>query len=204
MHWFPMNFASHGYGQFVLHLPYRRWALSYGQLEFVFFAIYAELPGPKCLWLEAKRSSAPHSIALLIDTIFMQVLCCEMCHVIGLAILAFVVLPELDVIKGVMLSNAVCLLPAVLSNISLTTVSNSALNVIVISDVLNWSLENKGKITNTALDVLAVFALLTAIIILPIVSNSWSIPIALSLISIRWWENFVSPNSAISTIYQLN
>ena len=35
-------------------------------------------------------------------------------HVIGLALLVFVVLPELDVVKGAMLTNSLAFIPAVL------------------------------------------------------------------------------------------
>jgi hypothetical protein len=35
-------------------------------------------------------------------------------HVVGLALLIFVVLPELDVVKGAMLTNCLCFIPAVL------------------------------------------------------------------------------------------
>ena len=35
-------------------------------------------------------------------------------HIVGLALLFFVVLPELDVVKGAMLTNCLCFIPAVL------------------------------------------------------------------------------------------
>jgi chitin synthase len=38
----------------------------------------------------------------------------ESMHVVGLALLVFVVLPELDVVKGAMLTNCLCFIPAVL------------------------------------------------------------------------------------------
>lgn len=40
---------------------------------------------------------------------------CEIFHIIGLGLLAFKILPELDVVKGAMLTNSVCLVPALLS-----------------------------------------------------------------------------------------
>lgn len=39
-----------------------------------------------------------------------------MCHVLGLGILTFFIFPELDAIKAVMLTNAMSLMPAILSN----------------------------------------------------------------------------------------
>lgn len=38
----------------------------------------------------------------------------EVLHVLGLAILSFKILPELDAVKGIMLTNCVCFVPAVL------------------------------------------------------------------------------------------
>ena len=35
-------------------------------------------------------------------------------HIVGLTLLFFVVLPELDVVKGAMLTNCLCFIPAVL------------------------------------------------------------------------------------------
>lgn len=40
---------------------------------------------------------------------------CEIFHVIGLGLLAFKIVPELDVVKAAMLTNSVCLVPAILS-----------------------------------------------------------------------------------------
>lgn len=39
----------------------------------------------------------------------------ETFHVIGLGVFTFLVLPDLDVVKGIMLTNCVCLIPAILS-----------------------------------------------------------------------------------------
>ena len=45
---------------------------------------------------------------------FLVVWVFESMHVVGLALLVFVVLPELDVVKGAMLTNCLCFIPAVL------------------------------------------------------------------------------------------
>lgn len=39
----------------------------------------------------------------------------ESAHVIGMGLMAFVILPELDVIKALMLTNTICFVPAMLS-----------------------------------------------------------------------------------------
>ena len=44
---------------------------------------------------------------------FFVVLCFEAMHVVGLSLLMFVVLPELDVVKGAMLTNCVAFIPSV-------------------------------------------------------------------------------------------
>ncbi len=44
---------------------------------------------------------------------FFTVMCFEAMHVVGLAMLVFIVFPELDVIKGAMLTNCVAFLPGV-------------------------------------------------------------------------------------------
>lgn len=41
----------------------------------------------------------------------------ETCHVIGLGLFAFLILPDLDVVKGIMLTNCCCLIPALLSTL---------------------------------------------------------------------------------------
>lgn len=43
----------------------------------------------------------------------------ESFHVVGLGLFTFLILPELDVIKGIMLTNAILLIPSILSIISI-------------------------------------------------------------------------------------
>ena len=45
---------------------------------------------------------------------FFVVLVFESMHVVGLSLLIFVVLPELDVVKGAMITSCLCFIPAVL------------------------------------------------------------------------------------------
>lgn len=62
-------------------------------------------------------------------------------------------------------------------------------------DILGWSSEENSKISLILLDVLAILAQITALLIWPVLSDLWFIPLALFLISFRWWENFVTPCS---------
>ena len=61
--------------------------------------------GRICIFKSCRRSSFSD---LLVVWVF------ESMHVIGLALLVFVVLPELDVVKGAMLTNSLAFIPAVL------------------------------------------------------------------------------------------
>lgn len=47
------------------------------------------------------------------DFVFVTIM--ESLYTVGVAMLIFIILPELDVIKGAMLTNCVCFVPAVLS-----------------------------------------------------------------------------------------
>ena len=44
---------------------------------------------------------------------FLVVVLFETLHIVGLALLVFFVLPDLDAVKGVMLTNCVCIVPGI-------------------------------------------------------------------------------------------
>lgn len=46
---------------------------------------------------------------------FHQLWSFELLHVLGLALFTFKVLPQMDAVKGAMLTNSICFIPAVLS-----------------------------------------------------------------------------------------
>jgi chitin synthase len=58
---------------------------------------------------------------------FVLVFFAETCHTVGLALLMFAVLPDLDVVKGAMLTNCMCIVPGIFGNLR------------------NWSIKNKNK-----------------------------------------------------------
>lgn len=60
-----------------------------------------------------KSSAKPRFSTLLFVTLM------ESLHTFGMALLVFVVLPEIDVVRGAMLTNCVCLVPGVLGKTSL-------------------------------------------------------------------------------------
>ena len=106
----------------------------------------------------------------------------ETMHVIGLALLVFVVFPDLDVVKGAMLTNCVAFMPAVFGMLSRN------------------SRESK-RFLKTLIDVVAIGCQATGFIIWPIVefgrgnSKAWTIPVAVFLTSFGWWENYVDRRS---------
>lgn len=58
-----------------------------------------------CIFKSWKRPAFSHFLLILIF---------ETAHTIGLGLLVFYILPDLDVIKGAMLTNCLCFVPAVL------------------------------------------------------------------------------------------
>ncbi|XP_062716312.1 chitin synthase chs-2-like [Aedes albopictus] len=100
-------------------------------------------------------------------------------HVAGLAMLAFLIFPNLDAVKAVMLTNCVCLVPAILGLLSRS------------------SSESKLPFKYTV-DVLAISAQVTGFVVWPMLSGSfelWFIPVAVFLVSCHWWENYLSLKS---------
>lgn len=64
--------------------------------------------GRICIFKSARRCSFADFVVVWIF---------ESMHTVGLALFVFVVLPELDVVKGAMITNCVAFIPAVLGNI---------------------------------------------------------------------------------------
>lgn len=121
---------------------------------------------------ERKRNSWGfyHSLTIIIS---------ETLHVIGLALFIFEVLPQLDAIKGVMLTNCVCIVPGILSAMS----HNHA------------ELNSKKRMF---MDVIAVALQLTGFFTWPAIKEdprSWWIPVSLLFMSCSYWMNYVSEKS---------
>ncbi|XP_076345619.1 LOW QUALITY PROTEIN: chitin synthase chs-2-like [Tachypleus tridentatus] len=108
----------------------------------------------------------------------------ESLHVLGLVLLIFVVLPDLDVIKAIMLTNCTCFIPAVFSLLS------------------RYRGEEKRAI-KVILDVVCILAQATGFVAWPIVEHqkrSWTIPVAIFLLSFGWWENYIDKKSPVKFI----
>jgi len=124
---------------------------------------------------------------------FLVVLVFESMHVVGLALLFFVVLPELDVVKGAMLTNCVAFIPAVLG-------------------LMSRHQKESRRFLKIFMDLIAITGQATGFFIWPIaVANSkhgsdaayWTIPIATFLVSAGWWENYVDRRSPLAPIKEL-
>src|SRR6218665_1448516 len=121
------------------------------------------------------------------------VLIIETLHTIGLSLLVFLVLPSLDnAFQMVMFMLGVAFLPGSMK-VLLRPVE-----------------ETRGhRVLKITCGVMAVLGQLSAVFVWPVLVGvyheersydwnlTWSIPISLILISIRWWENFVDNNSRL-------
>ncbi|CAG0914900.1 unnamed protein product [Notodromas monacha] len=136
----------------------------------------------------------------------------ETLHVLGLAMLAFVVLPELDSIKAAMLTSSVCFLPGLFSLLSrnLTDAKGTGKIGEDGKPVAGKSDQPLGIIgcmsftTKMLLDVAAIGGQLTVIFAWPFVLEPnlgnwkiWLIPVSVLLTSCGWWENYSDYNSHI-------
>lgn len=105
----------------------------------------------------------------------------ESLHTIGVALLFFKVLPELDVVKGAMITNCLCIIPAILT-------------------LLSRNSRDSKRFVKVIVDMAAIVAQVTGIIVWPLLENKpvlWLIPISTFCISLGWWENYVTRQSPI-------
>ena len=160
---------------------------------------------------------------------FLIVLFFESCHAIGLAILIFVVFPELDVVKGAMLTNCVAFIPALLSKLSQKFQNGPKKQQAFLSIFLvfftipqNWKKNNPffpglfsrnnregNRVLKTIMDLLAIGCQATGFFIWPIVESGrgntkmWTVAVAIFLVSAGWWENYVDRRSPWRVIKNL-
>lgn len=121
---------------------------------------------------------------------FLWVFVMETLHVVGLASLFLIVLPNLDVIKGAMLTNCVCFIPALISLLSRNTKGCTS------------GSEKTEVYMKAIVDAVALGAQATGFVVWPVLEgqhrpNLWLIPATLFCISCGWWENYVSKHSVL-------
>lgn len=116
----------------------------------------------------------------------------ETLHTVGAALLFYVVLPDLDSPRAIMLTNGVLIFPCVLS-------------------IFRPRESGKTKVVNMALDSVALLIQVIGLVIWPVLNmnwgddweigdfwnmqNSWALPLSLFLLSFGWWESFVDEHS---------
>ena len=127
---------------------------------------------------------------------FSAVFTMETIHTFGLVLLFYSVLPELDSVRAMMLSNAIYLLPGLLC---------------LLRPKRNMSVLR--TVCLICIDVLAVCFQIMGLILWPIMNSSWTenimeegyfwyfsqnwtFPLSLLLTSFGWWESFVDENSS--------
>ncbi|KAL7298109.1 hypothetical protein TKK_0009113 [Trichogramma kaykai] len=122
---------------------------------------------------------------------FLLVFVMETFHVLGLALMFFAILPDLDAVKGAMLANCVCFVPGLLALMS-----------------RNKDKDESRRFVLVLVDLAALAAQATGFVVWPLLDSKspslWLIPPALVLISCRWWENYVSDKSPIGLIKSLH
>ncbi|XP_029159591.1 chitin synthase chs-2 isoform X1 [Nylanderia fulva] len=134
-----------------------------------------------CIFKSYKKPQLSH---------FLLVFLMETFHVVGCSLMFMAVLPELDVVKGAMLTNCVCFVPGLLGLLS-----------------RNKSKGESKRFVLVLVDIAALAAQTTSFVLWPLLENSkhslWLIPVALFLVSCGWWENYVSTQSRIGLIRTL-
>ncbi|EEC06403.1 chitin synthase, putative [Ixodes scapularis] len=118
---------------------------------------------------------------------FFTVFAMETLQTIGVSLLVFVVLPDLDVLKGGMLANCVCFVPAFLG-------------------MLSHHKDEDRRILRIIMDVLSLVAQVTSFFFWPWVvggPRAWAIPVAVFFASFRWWPNYVDRRSPLTFIARL-
>nr|AAL38051.2 chitin synthase [Manduca sexta] len=118
---------------------------------------------------------------------FMVVFIAESLHTIGMGLLFFKILPELDVIKGAMVTNCLCIIPAILG-------------------LLSRNSRDSKRFVRVIVDMAAIVAQVTGFFVWPLLENKpvlWLIPVSALCISLGWWENYVTRQSPIGIIKSL-
>ncbi|GFY72001.1 chitin synthase chs-2 [Trichonephila inaurata madagascariensis] len=119
---------------------------------------------------------------------FLSVFIAETLSTVGLCLLVFIVLPELDVIKAAMLTNCVCFVPGVLS-------------------LLARNKDEARRPLKVVFDMMAIIFQGSALAVWPITETgpqAWAIPVSIILVSMKWWENYMDKKSPISLIRKLS
>ncbi|CAB3404677.1 unnamed protein product [Caenorhabditis bovis] len=119
---------------------------------------------------------------------FSVVLVIESLHAVGVGILVFRILPDLEAVTAAQLTNAMCFVPAILSLISRRPSKVSL--VLVIIDIAAIAAQSSG---------FWAFPMFMP----TLQKHSVAIPVSLTLISLIWWQNFVHQDSVFPPVRKL-
>ncbi|XP_068142349.1 LOW QUALITY PROTEIN: chitin synthase chs-2 [Drosophila tropicalis] len=127
-----------------------------------------------------KREQRPTGLEMTLVTLF------ELLHVAGLALLTFIVLPQLDMTRGAMLGCCVSFIPGILNLLTGTRLQWKSM------DMLGYGIS-----------ILAMLSQGSVFLIWPSMSEQLELQllvIPLLLVSFRWWENYANTHDAIAYI----
>ncbi len=114
-----------------------------------------------------------------------QVFLLETFHAVGMGMLVFKVLPGLDAMTGAMLTNCFCFVPAVLTLLSRK--AGKLTVILVFLDILSIAAQSSGFWA-------------WPVFIPELAEDAWAVPVALCLVSVAWWPNFVHTDSVFPFI----
>ncbi|KAL5004022.1 hypothetical protein ScPMuIL_017478, partial [Solemya velum] len=128
----------------------------------------------------------------------------ELLHTAGLSILVFRLLPIVDMIRGVILMSSIFLIPAFLKTISSlrdNSLSKKKRFVLFILNILAFSVQMCSVVASSTIG-------LSLDDMRPIASAAeptsgigiWEIPVALLLVSMSYWENYVDGDVSLGSI----
>ncbi|KAJ6636552.1 Chitin synthase chs-2 [Pseudolycoriella hygida] len=135
-------------------------------------------------WIRAARICFFKSWRKPYKSHFLFIFIMESLHTLGMALLMFVVLPELDAVKGAMLTNCLCTIPGILGLLSRTA-------------------KEGRRAVKAIIDLAAIAAQITGFVVWPLLENRPSlyvIPVAALMTSCGWWENYVCTQSSIGIV----
>ncbi|KHN79269.1 hypothetical protein Tcan_11920, partial [Toxocara canis] len=119
---------------------------------------------------------------------FIVVFLVESLHAVGVGILVFRIFPDLDAVTASMLTNALCFAPCILSLVSRKPSKIAML--LIVFDIGCIAAQSTGFWAWPAFT-------------RSLHKHAWALPIALMLISLAWWPNFVHPQSMFPPIRAL-
>ncbi|TMS32863.1 hypothetical protein L596_000658 [Steinernema carpocapsae] len=119
---------------------------------------------------------------------FLVVLLVESLHAIGVSILVFKVFPDMDAVTAAMLTNAMCLMPAIL-----TLISRRPSKVTLLLVIIDFACIASQSMGYWAWPMLVGDAN----------GNVLWIAVALTFISLAWWQNFVHTEAAFPPVRKL-